>query len=79
MTTLELEEITAPMTAADRCDACGAQAVIAARFTVNAESALRFCGHHANRHRDAMATEALKVWAVTGKVLVSRDEVAKTR
>lgn len=68
-----LEEINAPLTGADRCDACGAQAVIAARFTVKAESALRFCGHHSNKHRSALITEALKVWAINGQVLADRE------
>ncbi|KQP62868.1 DUF7455 domain-containing protein [Nocardioides sp. Leaf285] len=37
------------LTAADRCDRCGAQAFIAAEFTA---SELLFCAHHGREHRD---------------------------
>lgn len=40
--------IPAELTAADRCDRCGAAAAV--RVTVASGSALLFCGHHANEH-----------------------------
>ncbi|MFJ2061403.1 hypothetical protein ACIOMM_36725 [Streptomyces sp. NPDC087908] len=40
------------LTAQDRCDRCGAQAYIRARFTHNRE--LLFCAHHGRRYRAAL-------------------------
>jgi len=39
-----LEEDLAPLAVADRCDRCGAQAFVRARFGGGSE--LLFCGHH---------------------------------
>ena len=36
------------LTAADRCDRCGAQAYVRARLHAGGE--LLFCGHHAREH-----------------------------
>lgn len=38
----------APLTAADRCDRCGAQALVRAVLPTGGE--LLFCGHHAKQH-----------------------------
>ncbi|WP_026917762.1 DUF7455 domain-containing protein [Gordonia shandongensis] len=38
----------APLTAADRCDRCGAAAKV--RATLPAGGELLFCGHHYNAH-----------------------------
>ena len=46
------------MTAADRCDACGAQAYASATFK---RSELLFCGHHFTRHEDKMVAIAASV------------------
>ncbi|MET8506889.1 hypothetical protein ABZV60_19875 [Streptomyces sp. NPDC004787] len=40
------------LTAQDRCDRCGAQAYIRARFSHNRE--LLFCAHHGRRYRTAL-------------------------
>lgn len=42
--------LTSPvsLTAADRCDRCGAAAVI--RATLSSGGELLFCGHHAHEH-----------------------------
>ncbi len=40
---------TAPLSAADRCDRCGAQAFVRATFPSGGE--LLFCGHHAHELR----------------------------
>lgn len=45
VSTLEAE---VALTAADRCDRCGAQAV--ARATLSSGSHLLFCGHHLRAH-----------------------------
>lgn len=38
----------ATLTAADRCDRCGAAAAV--RVTLASGGELLFCGHHANQH-----------------------------
>lgn len=48
----------APLTALDRCDRCGAQAVVRATF---APGDLLFCGHHARQHAEALARVAVTV------------------
>lgn len=49
-------EIDSPqLTAADRCDACGAQAYI--RVVVN-NSELLFCAHHGRKHQEKLAAVA---------------------
>ena len=54
MTTLspaEIDVIESRLTAADRCDSCGAQAYIAAE--VNG-SELLFCAHHGRRYEEKL-------------------------
>jgi hypothetical protein len=41
-----------PLTAADRCDRCGAQAYI--RVTLAAGGELLFCAHHGRAHEDKL-------------------------
>ena len=40
--------LAAPLTAADRCDRCGAQAYVRARLHAGGE--LFFCAHHGREH-----------------------------
>ena len=47
------------LTAADRCDRCGAQAFIRARLAGDME--LLFCAHHARQHMEALKASALDV------------------
>nr|WP_313956475.1 hypothetical protein [Dermacoccus nishinomiyaensis] len=47
------------MTAADRCDRCGAQAFIKAVMSEGLE--LRFCGHHGREHLDKLREVAVEV------------------
>ena len=47
------------LTAADRCDRCGAQAYIRARLVSGGE--LLFCAHHGRAYGDALAAKALVV------------------
>jgi hypothetical protein len=48
----------APLTAADRCDRCGAAAAV--RVTLSGGGELLFCGHHAKEH-SARLTELAAV------------------
>jgi hypothetical protein len=41
------------LTAADRCDRCGAAAVVRAVLSTGGE--LLFCGHHAREHSDRLS------------------------
>lgn len=41
-----------PLTAADRCDRCGAQAYI--RATMRSGGELLFCAHHGHAHEDRL-------------------------
>jgi hypothetical protein len=59
---------TAPLTAADRCDRCGAGARVRALLTSGGE--LLFCQHHANEHSDRL--RAMNATIVSGAV----DEAA---
>ncbi|WP_017178457.1 DUF7455 domain-containing protein [Actinomyces timonensis] len=47
---------TRPLTTADRCDACGAQAWVR---VVLASGELLFCAHHGRAHAPALAERAL--------------------
>jgi len=46
------------LTAADRCDACGAQAYVRA---VMPYGELLFCGHHANQHLAKLQETAVHI------------------
>jgi hypothetical protein len=46
------------LTALDRCDRCGAQALVRA---VLPYGELLFCGHHGRQHADALARVAVSV------------------
>jgi hypothetical protein len=52
--------LTAPaLSATDRCDRCSAQAYV--RVVLNGGADLLFCGHHWNRHEDALRPQAAEV------------------
>jgi hypothetical protein len=55
----------APLTAADRCDRCGAQAYLR---VVLPTGELLFCGHHARKHATAFADVALHIQDETDKL-----------
>lgn len=57
---------TTPLTALDRCDACGAQAYVRVHL---ASGEFLFCGHHAAKHGDKLRPDAIH-W---------HDETAKLR
>lgn len=47
------------LTAADRCDRCGAQAYIRARLVSGGE--LLFCAHHGREHLPALQGKAIDI------------------
>ena len=55
-----------PLTAADRCDRCGAQAYL--RVTLNSGGELLFCAHHAKAHSDKLQQVALSIQDETHKL-----------
>ncbi|MFZ0529276.1 MAG: hypothetical protein WAL91_01915 [Propionicimonas sp.] len=58
--------VTEPLTAADRCDRCGAQAYL--RVTLSSGGELLFCGHHGRAHSDKLSQVALKIHDETAKL-----------
>lgn len=50
---------SASLSAADRCDGCGAQAYV--RVVLVGGGDLLFCGHHWNRHSDALGPKVAEV------------------
>jgi hypothetical protein len=58
--TLIPDSIISPtLTAADRCDRCGARATT--RVVLAGGSDLVFCGHHSRRYDDALRAVAVEV------------------
>lgn len=55
------------LTAADRCDRCGAQAYL--RVTLTSGGELFFCAHHARAHSDRLQQVALKITDETAKLV----------
>lgn len=51
--------LASPLTAADRCDRCGAKAYVRARLHAGGE--LLFCAHHAREHGDKIREIAVSV------------------
>lgn len=49
----------APLTAADRCDRCGATAYV--RVVLQSGGELLFCSHHARKHLDALRPLAARI------------------
>ena len=58
------------LTAADRCDRCGAQAYIRARLVTGGE--LLFCAHHGREHLPALMDKALDVLDETERLQETR-------
>lgn len=59
---------TAPLTALDRCDSCGAQAYVRATLTTGE---LLFCAHHAARFKEKLAGSALTWHDETARLTAS--------
>lgn len=49
----------AALSAADRCDRCGAQAYL--RVTLSTGGELLFCAHHARAHQDKLKQVAINI------------------
>lgn len=50
---------SASLTAADRCDSCGATAYV--RVVMNSGGELLFCAHHARKNLDALKPLAARI------------------
>jgi len=50
---------TKPLTPADRCDRCGAQAYV--RVLLPSSQELLFCAHHNRQHAPALAQVAVEI------------------
>ena len=57
---------SAPLTAADRCDRCGAQAYL--RVELQSGGELLFCAHHAREHGDKLKEIAVTLVDETDKL-----------
>ena len=55
------------LSAADRCDRCGAQAYL--RVELQSGGELLFCAHHAREHGDKLREIAVTVHDETGKLV----------
>lgn len=64
-----------PLTAADRCDRCGAQAYLRVELTAGGE--LLFCAHHAREHGDKLRQIAVHVQDETDKLSVTPATATK--
>ncbi len=60
---------TQPLTAADRCDRCGAQAYV--RVLLNSGGELLFCAHHMRKHDDSLRKIASDIQDETDKLTKS--------
>lgn len=57
---------TKPLTVADRCDRCGAQAYVRVELGGGAE--LLFCAHHARQHEDKLREIAVTIHDESGRL-----------
>lgn len=64
-------EAQVALTAADRCDRCGAQAV--ARATLESGAHLLFCGHHLRAHEASLRQASARI-ARSTHVLLHADD-----
>jgi len=55
-----------PLSAADRCDRCGARAYL--RAVLPSGSTLLFCAHHAREHSAALRAVAVEFQDETGRL-----------
>ncbi|GAB3622963.1 hypothetical protein GCM10027418_10450 [Mariniluteicoccus endophyticus] len=58
--------IDSSLTAADRCDRCGAQAYV--RVVMENGFELLFCNHHSKQHGDKLKQVALKIQDESSKL-----------
>jgi len=65
---------TATLTAADRCDRCGAQSYVR---VVLANGELLFCAHHARAHADKFTAIASEIHDETDRLFAEHGSGAK--
>lgn len=65
---------TSPLTSADRCDRCSAQAYVRATFASG--SSLLFCGHHGNALRPALLVAGAALHDETATLTSARQSSA---
>ncbi len=58
-----------PLTAADRCDRCGAQAYLRVLLVSGGE--LLFCAHHGREHGDALRSVASDIHDQTDRLVAT--------
>ncbi len=58
-----------PLSAADRCDRCGAQAYVRVVLTSGGE--LLFCAHHGREHADALTAAAAAIQDETDRLVAT--------
>ncbi|MFM7491320.1 MAG: hypothetical protein ACKO20_02325 [Actinomycetota bacterium] len=56
-----------PLNALDRCDRCGAQAYVRAVMANGFE--LLFCGHHAKKYQEGLASSASQIVDETSRLI----------
>jgi hypothetical protein len=66
---------SSPLTAADRCDRCGAQAYL--RVELQSGGELLFCAHHAREHGDKIKEVAVNLVDETDRLLGTRSPAAE--
>lgn len=58
--------VTEPeLLATDRCDSCGAQALVRVTFLTGT---LLFCRHHARKHKDGLARQGVSIFDPDGSL-----------
>jgi hypothetical protein len=62
------------LSAADRCDRCGAQAYV--RVTLTSGGELLFCAHHGREHSEKLRNIAITIHDETGRLEATPTTVA---
>jgi len=65
---------TSPLTAADRCDRCGAQAYVRVLLATGGE--LLFCAHHGREHTPALASVEARIQDESDRLLAEQTSAA---
>ncbi len=65
---------TSPLTVADRCDRCGAQAYVRVMLATGGE--LLFCAHHGREHTPALASAAATIQDESNRLLAEQTGAA---
>jgi hypothetical protein len=64
-----------PLTAADRCDRCGAQAYV--RATLLSGGELLFCAHHAKEYSEGLKKVTATIQDESEKLVDSNNDTAR--